>query len=161
MLDNLGTFGKFIETFGFPTLVATVAVIMIVSYFKAKISAINEEAKLNNEKSSTEISLMKEERIHSMNRNDDITKLALDVQTKQVEQLTKLNDNMDNLNALMSNCCYDVKSVKDDVGDVIDIVTKIQHDTGATLLIVRENNKIIKNKLETSDDNDKQNEGDD
>lgn len=150
MDKELNTFGNFIQTFGFPILFGVVVIIILVWYFRAKIKTMNDNASMEKEKTLTELDLMKKQRLQEMDRNDKITGLVIDVQTKQVDQLNKMNDNMDDLSKMITSTYLEMKSVHADIDNVYTIVTKIQKDTGETLTVVKESNQIVKKMINTS-----------
>lgn len=150
MTNDLSTFGKFIETFGFPILFGVIVVIILIWYFKAKIKTMNDNASIEKEKALTELNLMKQQRLQEMNRDNKITNLVIDVQTKQVDQLDKMTENMDDLSKILTSAYHEMKAVHSDIDNVYTIVNKIQKDTGETLTVVKENNQIVKKMINTT-----------
>lgn len=148
-MEELGKFGEFVEKYGFPALISLVVIFLLVKYFKAKIESVNEEARLSKEKASLELDLMKKQRIREMDRDDQITSLVMDVQNKQVEQLNNISENLSNMNKSTTSCYYEVKNIHSDIEGINHIIDELQKSTGETLIIVRENNTLVKQLSET------------
>lgn len=156
-MEDLGTVGKFIELYGFPALLASVTIILLIKYFKNKINVMNEDAQMAKEKANIELDLMKEQRMREMDRDDKITSLVMDVQTKQVEQLDKISENLNNMNKSINSYYYEVKNIHADIDDIGRIVSEIQQNTGETLIVVKENNKTVNEILSKTQDKDDEN----